>query len=452
MKSSPRILVVDDHAAMTSVLEKSLRDSGYEVLIANSGEAAIQIFQQQLVDVLLCDIRMEKTDGFDVLAAIRQHDPTIPVILMTAFGSIDGALEAMRKGAFHYLTKPAPLQEVALQVQRAVDHRRLQDAVQRLQETHGFFHVDSVPSRSAKMAAVEALAKRVAESSAAVLIRGETGSGKELIARGIHAGSPRRDKTFLTVNCAAIPTGLLEAELFGYVRGAFTGATSSRRGLFVEADGGTLLLDEIGDMGPELQAKLLRILQTGEVRPLGSNASRTVDVRLLAATHQNLEQKVKEGTFRQDLFYRINVVPIEVPPLRERREDIPALAQAFLSASLRRNGVAADQATLSPEALARLSAHEFPGNVRELENLMERLVVMGTSGRIEAEVVGKALGSSEVTKALALTGKVRPLATIEREYIEWALAECQGNKTRAAGLLGIDVTTLYRKLREYVGS
>src|SRR5512137_2567936 len=337
--SKGRILVVDDHPEMVRLLADQLDDAGYHVELAESGRAALALAEKRLPDVVLTDLRMEDVDGFDVLAGMRALDPTVPVLIMTGFGAIDSAIEAIKRGAYHYLTKPFRLEEVLLYVERALADRQLRDQHRALSQLalarSGFA---AMVGGSEVMRGLYDLIERVAQSAEPVLVRGESGTGKELVARALHFHGPRRERAFVVVNCTALPETLLESELFGHARGAFTGATTARRGLLVEADGGTLFLDEIGDMPTGLQAKLLRVLEDGEVRPVGADVTRKVDVRIVAATHQALEEHA--GAFRQDLFYRLNVVPLTVPALRERAEDIPALVEHFLGKARERNPAA----------------------------------------------------------------------------------------------------------------
>ncbi|RKG59483.1 sigma-54-dependent Fis family transcriptional regulator [Corallococcus sp. AB011P] len=447
MPSSARILVVDDHEEMGQMLKDPLTDAGYRVDLSTGGADAIAQLRARVYDVVLCDLRMEEVDGLDVLAAARRHDPELPVLLMTAFGAVESAVEAMKRGAYHYLTKPFRLDEVLLHVGRALESRRLRtehrDLKRQVAQRGG---LGSLLGHSVPMRTLYELIDRVAASEAPVLIRGESGSGKELVARALHSEGPRSQAPFVAVNCTALPHALLESELFGHLKGAFSGATTTRRGLFVEADGGTLFLDEIGDMPPELQAKLLRVLQDGEVRAVGADGSRRVDVRILAATHQDLDARVKEGRFRADLFYRLNVVSLRVPPLRERTEDIPKLAEHFVTQARARNPRSA-VTTLSPEVVATLTRMPWPGNVRELENLVERLVVLGAQPTVDLAQLRlhTADAAPEVHPLAAAHGQVVPLRQLEGEYIAWVVARCGGNKTRAAELLGIDVSTIHRR-------
>jgi two-component system response regulator HydG len=448
------VLVVDDHVEMARLLADHLTDAGFTVDMATSGQEALAVVNGRVLDAVVCDLRMENVDGFDVLAAVRKVDPTLPVLIMTAFGGVENAVEAMRRGATHYFTKPFRLDEVLLYVQRAIAERRLREENRALRQAVGDRSAyAALVGRSAPMRTLYELVERVAHSHAPVLVRGESGSGKELVARALHFEGPRKEGPFVAVNCTAIPNALLESELFGHVKGSFTGATTPRRGLFLEADGGTLFLDEIGDMPPELQAKLLRVLEDGEVRAVGADASRKVDVRVVAATHQELETRVREGRFRQDLFYRLNVVPLHVPPLRERREDIPLLVEHFVAQSRKRNP-RARLAGFSPEALAALAAAPWPGNVRELENLVERLAVVTVQETVDLPTLqlhapGVTADPHPLSRA---QGRLIPLRQLEGEYIAYVVAQCGGNKTKAAEILGIDVSTIHRRERERSGN
>lgn len=453
MPHEGRVLVVDDHVEMARLLADHLTDAGYTVDVATSGAQALELVRGRVLDLVLSDLRMEKVDGFDVLAAVKGVDPGLPVLIMTAFGGVESAVEAMKRGAAHYFTKPFRLDEVLLYVERSIAERRLREENRALRqavaERSGY---GALVGRSAPMRALYELVERVAHSSAPVLVRGESGVGKELVARALHFEGPRKERPFIAVNCTALPNALLESELFGHVKGSFTGATTARRGLFLEADGGTLFLDEIGDMAPELQARLLRVLEGGEVRAVGSDVSRKVDVRVVAATHQDLETRIKEGRFRSDLFYRLNVVPLRIPPLRERREDIPLLVEHFIKQSRQRNPRSRLEG-FTPEALAALVAAPWLGNVRELENLVERLAVVTAE-----QVVGVATLQlhepgvvAEVHPLARAQANLLPLRQLESEYIAWVVARCGGNKTKAAELLGIDVSTIHRRERERTG-
>jgi two-component system response regulator HydG len=441
------VLIADDHVEMARLLADKLREEGWRPRVVDSGRAAIESLGAAVPDLVITDLRMADVDGLDVLDAVRAIDTDIPVIIMTAFGAIETAIEAMKRGAWHYVAKPARLDELALHANRAFEHRTLRRVNRQLrgEARNGLL---SLVGKSPVMRELYALIERVALSSAPVLIRGESGSGKELVARALHDSGPRRERPFLAINCTALPESLLESELFGHTRGAFTGATSARAGLFVEATGGTLFLDEIGDMAPSLQAKLLRVVQQGEVRPVGSDESRAVDVRLVAATHQDLEQRVAEGEFRQDLFYRLNVVPVTVPALRDRLEDIPLLANRFLEAARARNPHS-PVTRLAPELVTALTRYVWPGNVRELENLIERFVVVGTTAEIglsELTALAPSVHGNQERFSLP-RDRLATLREVEEEYIAWAIEKCGGNKTKAAEVLGIDPSTLHRRTR-----
>jgi len=441
------VLIADDHVEMARLLGDKLREEGWQPRVVDSGKAAIDSLGTAVPDLVITDLRMADVDGLDVLDAVRALDADVPVIVMTAFGAIETAIEAMKRGAWHYVAKPARLDEMALHANRAFEHRSLRRVNRQLRGEHRTGML-SLVGKSPVMRELYALIERVALSSAPVLIRGESGSGKELVARALHDASPRRERPFLAINCTALPESLLESELFGHTRGAFTGATAARAGLFVEASGGTLFLDEIGDMAPALQAKLLRVVQQGEVRPVGSDESRPVDVRLVAATHQDLQQRVADGLFRHDLFYRLDVVPITVPALRDRLEDIPQLVGHFLAAARARNPHS-PVADLAPEVITALSRYLWPGNVRELENLIERLVVVGTTAMIglaELSAMAPAIHGNQERFSLP-RDKLATLRDVEEEYIAWAIERCGGNKTKAAELLGIDPSTLHRRTR-----
>jgi two-component system response regulator HydG len=447
MTAKTRVMIVDDNASMAITLAEDLSESGYEATYATSGMEALLKTKHWLPDIALVDLRMEEVDGFDVLTGLLALDPSMPVFIMTAFGAIETAIEAIKRGAYHYLTKPFRRDEVLIYLERAVNERKLRTehkALKRVaQDRNGF---GSMIGRSAAMQALYDQISYTTQSTATVLIRGESGAGKELVARALHFQGPRKDAPFLAVNCTSLPEALLESELFGHAKGSFTGASTARRGLFLEADGGTLFLDEIGDMAPNLQAKILRVLEDGEIRSVGSDSVRRVDVRVIAATNQDLERLIREGKFRADLFYRLNVLPLFVPPLRARVEDIPLLVEHFL-AKARNKNPSSKVERFSPELISALVARSWPGNARELENAVERLVIIVQKPVVEAsdlQTYSPAVlsGSSplETAKQKRLT-----LKELENEYIAWILAECGGNKAKAADILGVDLSTLYRK-------
>jgi len=446
---APRVFVVDDDASSRDLLTRILGAEGYRVTPLSDGREAVQrLAEGEAPDLVVSDIRMGETGGLELTDAFRERAPDTPVILVTAFGNIDGAVEAIRRGAFDYISKPYDVDAIKLVVARALRQRGLvlenralrRNAIEK-------YRLENVVGRSEAMLGVYKTAARVAATDATVLILGESGTGKELVARAIHQASPRAAGPFVAVDCGAIAEGVLESELFGHARGAFTGAQASRRGLFEEATGGTLFLDEIGDVGPGLQARLLRALQEGTIRRVGTNEPLAIDVRVVAATNRDLEAAVREGRFREDLFFRLNVVTIRIPPLRERREDVPLLAEHFAHKHGRPDGAAA----ISPAAHDLLMAHDWPGNVRELENVVARALALNHAGVVLPDDLPEALRGPRrpgpTLSGLALTDRP-PLAELERRYALLVLAESGGNKTRAAELLGIDRKTLYRLVGE----
>jgi two-component system, NtrC family, response regulator HydG len=441
-----RVLVVDDVVDMAETVAMDLEAAGYETAVAGSGPAAVAMFQKDPADVVVTDLRMKSVDGLDVLDGVKRVDPEVPVLLMTAFGGVESAVEAMRRGAFHYLTKPFELNALRALVERASRERTLARENALLRSTlRANLTSRQILGQSPAMQQLRALVERVASAASPALISGETGTGKELVALAIHADGPRADRPFVALNCAALPEHLLESELFGHARGAFTGAAQARRGLFVEAEGGTLFLDEVGDLPPPLQGKLLRVLQSGEVRPVGSEAVRTVDVRCIAATHKDLGQLVGQGLFREDLFFRLDVLRVPVPALHERADDIPLLVDHFLRKSLDRSPRSMLQG-FEPEALDCLMAYRWPGNVRQLENLVERLVVTAQVPLARLADVQQALGPVREADPLALLVRTPlTLGELSDRYIAAILQKVGGSKQRAADILGVDASTLYRR-------
>jgi two-component system, NtrC family, response regulator AtoC len=439
-----RILVVDDDPQSRALLARILAARGHRVEPLADGKDALAALQAGAVDLVVSDIRMAEVDGYALAEKMRATWPDTPVILVTAFGNVEGAVEAIRRGAFDYISKPYDVDAIAVVVERALRQRALVLENRSLRrEVREKYRLENVVGRSERMLDVYKTAARVAPSSATVLILGESGTGKELVARAIHAASGRAAGPFVPVDCGAIAEGVLESELFGHVRGAFTGAQAARRGLFEEAHGGTLFLDEIGDIGPALQARLLRALQEGEIRPVGSNEVVPVDVRVVAATNKDLAAAVKDGRFREDLFYRLNVVTIRIPPLRDRREDVPLLAEHF-AAKLGRA-----EAAVTQPVRELLVGYDWPGNVRELENVIARALALNPSGVIVPEDLPEAIRRAVPPPLPAVAAGERPtLSELERRYAAQVLAEQSGNKTRAAEVLGIDRKTLYRILGE----
>ena len=440
--SSDRILVVDDHASMAESVADGLIDLGYDAVPVTTGAEAEHLLETDRFDAVVTDLRMPGSTGLDLLAASRRLDASRPVIVMTAFSAVDSAVESIRQGAYHYMTKPFKVAELALFLGKALDEARLRRETVTLRRALGAGLPDII-GQSGGMAEVCDLVLRVADTNAAVLILGETGTGKGVVARALHTSGSRKSKPFVAVNCAALPETLLESELFGHVKGAFTGATANRVGLLEEADGGTLFLDEIGDMAPALQAKLLHVLESGTVRAVGSNRERKVDVRIVAATHRDLRASVADGSFREDLLYRLDVVSIEIPPLRHRREDLPELVQHFLVRAKERHRVGRN-VRFSADAMAKLMASAFPGNVRELEHVVERAVILARADVIEAADLPSSLAGPKVEPAFG--SEVVPMREIQRRYAQWAYEHLGGKKLHTAEKLGVDFKTLAKLL------
>ncbi len=436
------IIVVDDKLAMAETLADGLADHGYTATALGSGGAALAALAD--ADLVITDLRMPDVDGLAILDAGRDAD--VPVIVMTAYGAIDSAVEAIRRGAYHYVTKPFKLDELVVFVERALAERALRREAVRLRKTLGeHSSLAGVVARSAAMQRVVALVERVAPSDVPILLVGETGTGKGLLARAIHGTSPRAHAPFVAVNCAALPDALLESELFGHARGAFTGATADHPGLFAEADGGTLLLDEIGEMSSSLQAKLLHVLESGRVRPVGATRERAVDVRVVSATHRDLARHIADGTFREDLRYRLDGLTIELPALRHHKDDVPALVERFL-ADARARHPRSPARSMSRDAIHRLLDQPWPGNVRELAHVVERGVLLATGAEIGVdELVGLAVAPRSAGE---FAGEVEPMIAVQRRYARWALEQLGGHKTRTAERLDVDAKTLNRWLAD----
>ena len=444
-----KVLVVDDEPGLRHTLSQILAGDGHTVAVATDGAAALAALAADGADIVLCDVRMPVMDGLTFLERYQQADGKALVIMMSAYGDDDAAISAMQRGAYDFISKPFRADQVQLVVRKAMEREGLRRNVERLAtEVEELRGGGEIAGRSPALRDAIALAKRVARHPSTVLITGESGTGKEVMARLIHRSSPRHAAPFIAVNCGAIPEALLESELFGHARGAFTGATAERTGLFEEATGGTLFLDEIGELPVLLQVKLLRALQEGEVRRVGDNASRPVDVRIIAATARELEAEVAEGRFRADLFYRLNVVRLQLPPLRERGDDVIELAKHFIGRYNERLGLAVQG--LSPQATRALMLHSWPGNVRELENAIERAMVMTDGPLIEPAHLPAASGppSNGTNHSLDLSIK-RQTEALERALIAQALERTAGNRTRAAQLLELSHRALLYKIREY---
>ena len=444
---APHIVIVDDKLEMAEMLADGLGEHGFSALAVSTGKQALARIEAEPVDALVTDLRMPGMDGIELLTAARRAVPDLPVLVMTAYGAMETAMESIRRGAYHYLTKPFKLDELVVYLGRALDESRVRREARTLRKSlRDEATKAGIVARSPAMHAALDVLARVAPSDAPVLIMGPTGAGKGLLARYLHAESGRARAPFVTVNCAALPEPLLESELFGHAKGAFTGATTRRSGLFAEAEGGTMFLDEIGEMAPALQAKLLDVLERRVVRPVGSTKETPIDVRIVTATHRDLRRRVAEGLFREDLLYRLDVVPVSVPPLRDRREDLPELVAELLAKARARHPTARVE-RLSRECLLAMLEYPWPGNVRELAHAVERLVLLGRS--TEAQFADAALPPATATEDAAgphFTGAVLPMRELQQRYARWALAELGGNKTRTAERLGIDVKTLAKYL------
>jgi two-component system response regulator AtoC len=443
----PSILIVDDERNTREGLQRALQER-YDVVLAEDPQKALQVLESMPIDILLTDLRMPGADGMDLLRrALALTDPPV-CIMMTAYGSIENAVQAMQAGAYHYVTKPVNLNELELVIRRALNSRRLEaENVNLREQMDRKFGLENIIGESAAMRQVFDTVRQVAPTRTTVLITGETGTGKELIAKAVHNLSPRKGGPFIAVHAAALPSTLLESELFGHEKGAFTGAVERRTGRFELADGGTLFLDEVGELEPLMQVKLLRVLEERAFERVGGTKTLQVDVRLIAATNRDLKKLVKEGKFRDDLFYRLSVVTVDLPPLRERREDIPLLLRAFLEELSRETGKVVREMT--PEALNLLLAYDWPGNVRELRNAIEQMVVLARAERLTArDVPPQIRGSADLTR-ISVVRAGMTVEEAERQLIVQALKETGGNRTRAAQKIGISRRTLHRKLKEY---
>ena len=442
---NPRILVADDEFGVRYTLRGMLEDAQYDVEEAEDGAAAFERCSQVQIDLLIADLRMPKVDGLELLRRVRGMTPPIPVIVLTAHGSERQAVEAMKLGALDYFRKPFDVDEVLAVVRRAVQTLQLERQNETLQGEVNL--LKSLVFASEKMSRLALMVKRAAARDVTVLITGESGTGKERVAEALVRASKRADAPFVRFNCAALSRDLVEAELFGHARGAFTGASRPRQGLFRAAEGGTILLDEIGELELGAQTKLLRVLQEREVRPIGEDRAVPVDVRILAATHRNLATLVSEGQFREDLFYRLRVVLLHVPPLRERREDIAGLARHFLAQFARRFGT--PPVAVTPELLARLTAYDWPGNVRELENTLESCVALSADGTLDLQLLPGTDPLNAASAARPAASLRERLEAYERGLIVAALEAAGGNRTEAARALGVGRATLHDKLRKY---
>ena len=444
-----RVLIVDDDRETCRFMSELLEEPGREIETAQTPDEALAAVAASPFDLVLSDINLDaRLDGLDLLRAFKERDPDVEVVLISAFGSLETALEAVKAGAFDFVSKPVDIGQVREVVERALARRaRAGGGEPEPSLAPSRLVPDGLVGRSGAMLAVYKQIALACASDAPVLVTGETGTGKELVARAIHRHGPRAERAFVPVNCGAIPEGLLESELFGHVRGAFTGAVADKKGLFEQAHGGTIFLDEVGEMSPALQVRLLRALELGEVRPVGGARVLNVDARVVAATHRDLERAVKEGGFRQDLFYRLNVFSIRVPPLRDRRDDVPLLARHFLAVFAQRGR---PRVALTPAATAALAAHDWPGNVRELENTLERLTVAARGGTIDVPDLPESLRGRRVpAMEEAVFAGLPSLDEMEKRYLRHVLAAVRGNRSRAAEVLGIDRRTLYRMAERF---
>jgi two-component system, NtrC family, response regulator PilR len=450
-----RVLVVDDEKSMRDLLSITLEKEGYDVVTAAGGEAAIEALRRDTMDAVITDLRMPKVDGLQVLRAAKEISPDVAVIVITAVASTETAVEAMKLGAYDYITKPFKLDEVSLIVRNALERKRLRDENlylrKQLETQHRF---ENIIGKSGRILEVFDTIRKISDSPSTAMITGESGTGKELVARAIHFNSLRRDKPFVSVNCGAIPEGLMESELFGHVRGAFTGAVANKVGLFSAGEGGTLFLDEITEIPPLLQVKLLRAIQTREIRRVGDTKDIKTDVRLIAASNRNLEDAVTEGVLREDLYYRLNVIPIQLPPLRERREDIPLLVAHFLQKFGKDLGKEARG--VAPEAMIVLERYHWPGNIRELENVLERAIVLGAGDVLGIESLPETLRRERPVKGMEAVELPEDgldleatLDTIERGYLQRALDRTGGVQTKAAELLRMTFRQFRYKLQKH---
>jgi DNA-binding NtrC family response regulator len=447
-----RILVVDDEESLRRVTQVRLEQGGYSVCVAGSAEEAIEALDRSPFDIVLTDLRMPGMSGLELLKHVRSNLPDTTVIMMTAYGTVETAVEAMKAGAFDYLTKPIDTDELMLTIGRAAEHQSMRQEIQTLRSSlHDKYGFESILGRSKPLLYVLDVASRAAQSDSTVLIHGETGTGKELLAKALHFNSRRSSKPFVAINCAAIPRELLESELFGHVKGAFTGAISHKKGKVELAQGGTLFLDEIGEMPPELQVKLLRMIQEREIEKVGSLETVKVDIRIISATHRNLQAMIEDGTFREDLYYRLAVIPLELPPLRERREDIPILVHHFFQRA--KEKLNRPNLVLPESLIPYFTAYRWPGNVRELENIIERLIVLARGEEITLEDLPLSLRKEPPSQAdtfqLELPESGLSLEGVEKEIILRALQKFNWNQTHAAQYLDISRKTLIYRMEKF---
>jgi two-component system response regulator PilR (NtrC family) len=443
-----KVLVVDDEKSMREILDIFLRNEGYNVAVAENGKAALEILKHDFFDLIITDMKMPKVGGLELLKNVKEILPDTVVVIITAFGTTESAVEAMKLGAFDYITKPFQMDDIRLVVKNALEKQQLQKDVLILKEQLKTPSIENIIGQGPAIKELFSIISKTAESNANVLITGESGTGKELVAKAIHSLSPRKARHFVAINCAAIPEGLLESELFGYMKGAFTGASANKQGLFELANDGTLFLDEIGEMPLSLQAKLLRIIEDGTFRRVGGVSDIKVDVRVIAATNKDIKDLVDKGRFREDLYFRLNVLSVKIPPLRERRDDIPLLVGHFLKK------FAGDNKTFSPEAIEMLKNYQWKGNVRELENIIERVVLLCDKGIIDIEHLPEEVrsGTTQVKSVSVPKGGInfeKLMEDMEKSYLLKALEQTNGVKTEAAKLLNLTFRSFRHKLKKY---
>ncbi len=444
-----RIFVVDDEESMCNFMSIMLQKEGYRVETSVSSRDAVGRICDGNFDLVIADMMMPEMNGLELIDTVRRRKQNQNFIMMTAFASVESAIEAMKKGASDYITKPFKIDEIKLTIDKVISHHKIVDENKALKKQLGQVKdLEGFIGMSEPVLKLKELVKQVARVDSTVLIRGESGTGKDLLAKAIHALSDRSDNPFVSINCAAIPETLLESELFGHGRGAFTGAIKDKEGLFKVADGGTFFLDEIGNTSLAIQVKLLRVLEEKKITPVGETAQISVDVRLICATNANLEEEVNSGDFRADLFYRLNVIPITIPPLRDRVEDIPLLIDHFVERFCRRHNLVIRE--IQPDVYDRLAAYPWPGNVRELENTIERAILLAKDEILSLQSFPESITSDRQESIVSAADHKTPsLESIEQAYIHWVLEQNDGNKSKAARILGIDTSTLYRKLDRY---
>ena len=444
-----RIMVVDDEESMCKFMEIMLKREGYQVSTNQHAPTALEMVKSQDYDLVIADLMMPEMSGLELLSRAKSAKPDIDFIVMTAFASVDSAIEALKNGASDYITKPFKVDEIKIAVKKSLKQKQItRENILLKSELRTKFDLDSFIGNSSEVVKLKKLAEKIAASDSTVLIEGESGTGKELIARAIHYRSPRSGRPFITINCAALPENLLESEVFGHVRGSFTGAIKDKEGLLAAADGGTFFLDEVGTTSLAIQAKLLRVLEEKEITPVGGTVPVKVDVRLLAATNADLEQEVKLGNFRADLYYRLHVIPIRIPPLRERRDDIKLLSSYFVRKYCRRMQI--EEKTITDEATSHLLSYKWPGNVRELENALEHAILLSKGDQITMADFPERITQQEEIELVTEERPASPtLEAIEKAYIFWILSQTGWQKSKAASILGIDASTLYRKIEKY---